>query len=351
VIATVPRLAVAPGYEISRLLKGGWQLAGGHGPVDLGAALDDMDAFVRAGITTFDCADIYTGVEALIGQFLARVRARRGAAAARAIQVHTKCVPDLDRLPHLTRGDIAASVARSRARLGVEAVDLVQLHWWDYDIDGVLDTAHWLDGLRQDGLLRHIGLTNFDVPHVRRFVEAGIPVRSHQVQYSMLDRRPAGDMAAFCAANGIGLLAYGALAGGFFSERWLGQGEPAEPIGNRSLVKYRLIIDECGGWDYFQALLRALHAVATRHHVTIGAVAIRWVLDRPGVAGVIIGARHARHLTETRATCSLALDADDRRRIDEILASAGGPSGDVYALERVKGGRHAAIMRYNLQRE
>jgi hypothetical protein len=75
------------------------------------------------------------------------------------------------------------------------------------------------------------------------------------------------------------------------------------------------------------------------------------VLDRLGVAGVIVGARHARHLDDTLAACRLALDDDDRRIIDGILASASGPSGDVYALERVKGGRHAAVMRYNLQRE
>jgi aryl-alcohol dehydrogenase-like predicted oxidoreductase len=348
-MAAVPRIELAPGYEISRLLKGGWQLAGGHGAVDREAALDDMDAFVRAGITTFDCADIYTGVEALIGRFLARIRARDGAAAARAVQVHTKCVPDLVRLPHLTRADLAATVARSRERLGVGAVNLVQLHWWDYEIPGVLDAARWLDELRRDGQLGHIGLTNFDLPHVRGFIDAGIPIRSHQLQYSLLDRRPAHDMAAFCAANRIGVLAYGALAGGFLSERWVGQAAPRDPLENRSLVKYRLIVDECGGWDYLQALLRALEVVAAKHRAGIGAVAIRWVLDQPGVTGVIVGARHRRHLGDVLASASLALDGEDRARIDRVLRSALGPPGDVYALERVKGGRHAAIMRYDLQ--
>ena len=71
-MTVVPRVELAPGYTISRLIKGGWQLAGGHGPVDPAAALADMDRFVDAGITTFDCADIYTGVEALIGRWLTR---------------------------------------------------------------------------------------------------------------------------------------------------------------------------------------------------------------------------------------------------------------------------------------
>ena len=157
-------------------------------------------------------------------------------------------------------------------------------------------------------------------------------------------------MADTCRRHGVGLLAYGAIAGGFLSERWLGQPAPRQPLENRSLVKYRLIIDECGGWDYFQALLAAMKAVADRHGATIGAVAIRWVLEQPGVAGVIVGARHRGHLEATRGTDSLALDAEDLARIAAIQGAATGPAGDVYALERARGGPHAAIMRYDLQR-
>jgi aryl-alcohol dehydrogenase-like predicted oxidoreductase len=346
----VSRVELAPGYSISRLLKGGWQLAGGHGTVDEASALADMQAFVDAGITTFDCADIYTGVEALIGRYLAAVRARDGQDAASAIQVHTKCVPDLDALPGLTRATVEAAIDRSRARLGVEALDLVQLHWWDYEVPGALDALSWLGDLHRSGRIRHVGLTNFDTPHLEAIAGAGVPVRSHQVQYSVLDRRPSGAMADACRRHGVGLLAYGALAGGFLSERWLGAPAPREPLENRSLVKYRLIIDECGGWDYFQALLAVMKAVADRHGVTIGTVAIRWVLDQPGVAGVIVGARHRSHLAPSCAALELSLDAADLARLAAIQASARGPSGDVYALERVRGGRHASIMRYDLQR-
>ena len=183
-----PASQLAPGYTVSRLLKGGWQLAGGHGPVDAAAALDDMDRFVDAGITTFDCADIYTGVEALIGEWLKRRRAR---GAAVPVQVHTKYVPDLDRLPTHSRADVVRGVDRSLARLGVDRLDLVQLHWWDYDVPGYVDAAAWLDELRRAGKIRHIGLTNFDQQRLEEIVAAGIPVVSHQVQYSVLDRRPA----------------------------------------------------------------------------------------------------------------------------------------------------------------
>jgi aryl-alcohol dehydrogenase-like predicted oxidoreductase len=343
----IPRVQLARGYTVSCLLKGGWQLAGGHGPVDAADAMADMDRFVDAGITTFDCADIYTGVEALIGEWLKR-RGTQGDAVP--VQVHTKYVPDLDRLPTHSRADVVRGVDRSLARLGVERVDLVQLHWWDYDIPGYVDAAGWLDEQRRAGKIRHVGLTNFDQKRLSEIVTAGIPIVSHQVQYSVLDRRPANGIAAQCARDGIGLLCYGALAGGFLSDRYVHSPEPAVPLENRSLVKYRLIIDEFGGWERFQDMLTALGTVASRHGTSIGAVALRWVLDQPGVSGVIVGARHARYLDQARQACALALAEDDRAVIARVQSASSGPAGDVYDLERVKGGPHASIMRYTLAR-
>jgi aryl-alcohol dehydrogenase-like predicted oxidoreductase len=140
------------------------------------------------------------------------------------------------------------------------------------------------------------------------------------------------------------------LAGGFLGDRYFGAADPAPPLENRSLVKYRLIIDECGGWGNFQSLLAALHGVAARHGVGIGAAAIRWVLDQPGVSGVIVGARHARHLDQIVRAAVMTLDVEDRAAIGAVLAALPGPGGDIYELERVKGGRHASVMRYTLNR-
>jgi aryl-alcohol dehydrogenase-like predicted oxidoreductase len=344
----VSRAQLAPNYSISRLLKGGWQLAGGHGPIDRAAALDDMDRFVDAGITTFDCADIYTGVEALIGAWLKR---RRASSTTRPVQVHTKYVPDLDRLATHSRDDVSRGIERSLARLGLDCVDLVQLHWWDYEVPGYVEAATWLDELRRAGKIRHIGLTNFDHHRLAEIVAAGVRVTSHQVQYSVLDRRPAEEMTSFCGEHGIALLCYGALAGGFLSGRYLGGGDPTPPLENRSLAKYRLIIEEVGGWGRFQDMLVALNQVATRHDVGIGTVALRWVLDQPGVSGVIVGARHAKHLDEIVGACALDLDMDDRAAIATVQARARGPRGNVYELERLKGGAHASVMRYTLNRE
>jgi len=332
-----------------RLIKGGWQLAGGHGSVEEAAAIADMFVYAEAGITTFDCADIYTGVEAMIGRFLAQWRAHHGANAPR-IRVNTKCVPDLDLLPSLTRADLERTIDRSLRRLGTERLDLVQFHWWDYDVGDPVQAALHLDAMRRDGKIAALGVTNMDLPHLRALVEAGVPIAAQQLQCSLLDRRALGAMRDYCVRQGIALYTYGSLAGGFLHERWLSASAPAEPLENRSLVKYKLIIDEWGGWEPFQALLRAMHGVAQRHGTTIGAVALRWVLDQPGVSAAIVGSRNAKHLPGTLAALTLALSDAERATLAGALGDAPGPKGDVYALEREKGGRHAAIMRYGLNR-
>ncbi len=332
---------------LPRLIKGGWQLAGGHGAVDEARAIADMFAFAEAGVTAFDCADIYTGVEALIGRFLREWRAHHGARAP-AIRVHTKCVPDLDLLPRLTRADLERTIDRSLRRLGVEQLDLVQFHWWDFAVPGFEAAAHHLDAMRRAGKIAELGLTNTDTAHLQALLEAGIPIVAHQVQCSLLDRRALKAMAALCDARGVALLAYGALAGGFLHERWLGAPPPAEPLENRSLVKYRLIIEECGGWGPFQALLGALRRLAEARGVSIGTVAVRWVIEQPAVQAAIVGARDRSHLPATLDALTLRFSEEEHHLLDAVLAQLGSPPGDVYELERRKGGRHAAIMRYGL---
>jgi aryl-alcohol dehydrogenase-like predicted oxidoreductase len=347
--SVIPQATLHDGVIIPRLIKGGWQLAGGHGPVDAERAIADMFAFAEAGITAFDCADIYTGVEELIGKFLRAWRDRHGTRAT-PIRVHTKCVPDVDVLPTIGRPDLEATIDRSIRRLGVERLDLVQFHWWDYDAPRSVEAALHLAAMQREGKIHQIGVTNFDTAHLRDILDAGVPVVTHQVQCSVLDRRALGPMASLCAERGVRLLAYGALAGGFFHERWRGAPAPAPPLENRSLEKYRLVIEEFGGWGHFQRLLDELGRIAGRHDTSVASVALRWVLDQPMVAAAIVGARHARHLPATIAAPGLALTADDRAAIEAVLAEAVGPGGDVYGLERAKGGRHAAIMRYNLNR-
>ena len=142
-------------------------------------------------------------------------------------------------------------------------------------------------------------------------------------------------------------MAYGALAGGLLTDAWLGRPEPGH-LSNRSHVKYKLIIDDFGGWDLFQALLRACRNIGDRHGVSVANVATRWVLDRPGVGGAIIGARYAAHLPDNLGVFRFVLDDADRRQLDGVLAEKRGPAGDTFALERDRTGRHGRVMKYDL---
>ena len=341
-LPAVPRGDLTPGYTVPRIINGGWQLADGHRPavVDRGVALHEMQRLVDAGLTAFDCGDIYLGVESLLGEL--RKTSDR-------VRIHTKYVPDRDDLPILDRRHVEEAVDRSLSRLNVERLDLLQFAWWDYAVPRYVEAALWLDEQRRAGKIGLLGVTNFDVPHLAEIVEAGVPLVAHQVQYSLLDRRPERGMVRFCSKHDIRLLAYGSLGGGFMSERYLRQPEPGSPLPNRSLVKYKLMIDELGGWERFQALLDVLDQIANRHNVSIANVAVRWVLDQPGVAAALVGAFDSRHLEDNLRVFGFELDDEDMKELERFEGA--GPTGDVYAAERVRDGRHAAIMKYNLNRD
>lgn len=342
---------LASGHCISRVIKGGWQLAGGHGEIDRNAVIEDMIAFADAGITTFDCADIYTGVEAMIGAFRTEYRKVRGEEALSRIKVHTKFVPDLGNLATLTKADVAAAIETSLSRLGMERLDLVQFHWWDYEIDRQVEVATWLADLRQEGKIANIGGTNFDTAQMLRILDARVPLVSMQVQYSLIDDRPSRSMVEAAVAAGISLLCYGSVGGGLFSERSLGAPEPKAPFENRSLIKYKLIVDEFGGWALFQDLLSVLAEIAARLNSDIASIASRAVLERPGVAAVIVGARNRDHLARNVAIPDIALTERDLARINAVLARSNPVPGDVYALERDRNGKHGSVMKYNLNKE
>ena len=345
---TVETIDLRPGYEISRVIKGGWQLAGDHGPVDRSESVRDMEAFLDAGITTYDCADIYVGVEEMIGDFIADVRRRRGAEVASRARVHTKLVPDLGLLERVQPADIEAIIDRSLKRLQIEQLHLVQYFWWDLALGDPMIGMETLMRCQEKGKVAHIGVTNWDVAETQPFLDAGAELVSTQVQYSLLDRRPENGLTDWAAANGLKLLCYGTLAGGFLTENWLGKPDPGFAFENRSLIKYRLIIDELGPWEVFQRLLGILKSIGGKHGVSLSSVATRWVLDRPQVGAAIVGARTARHLPLTLEVFDFWLDDADRAAIDGLLEGASGPEGPVFGLERDRSGRHGQIMKYNL---
>ena len=337
-----PRSDLAPGYSIATIINGCWQLTPDHGggPVSEKRTLRPFSELLDYGFTTFDCADIYTGVEELLGRF------RRSLADPDSIQIHTKYAPDRDELQYLDKRKIDSAVDRSLQQLGVECIDLLQFHWWDYDTPGIDAVTDQLVRAQKAGKIRLLGLTNFNTSQVRQIVAGGAQIATLQTQYSLLDRRPEKHMSDLSAPSNIHLLPYGVLGGGFLSHEYLGA-EPPQRM-NRSLQKYRLVIEDIGGWQILQQLLEMLAGIAAKHDTTIAAIAARWVLDQPGVAAIILGTGNRSRATEKLALSQLQLDDEDREKISAHIGTQIIPDGDMYDLERDAGGPHTKILRMNL---
>ena len=328
VLPEASRLQFAPELSICRVLNGMWQVSGAHGYIDPKSALRSMFAHHDSGFTTWDLADHYGPAEDFIGEFRRQLAASRGQVALTDLQAFTKWVPRPERM---TRALVEENIAESLRRMDVETLDLLQFHWWDYHDTGYLDAANHLSHLRDEGKLRHLGLTNFDTEHLKRIVDQGVRVLSNQVQYSLIDRRPEVQMVQYCQENGIQVLAYGTLCGGLLSESHLGQPEPGRgALNTASLQKYKQMVDAWGGWELFQELLAVLKVVADKHGVSVANVAVRYILGRPAVAGVIIGVRLGvtDHRTDNARLLDFALDTEDQDRIELVLKR----SRDLYRL-------------------
>jgi aryl-alcohol dehydrogenase-like predicted oxidoreductase len=346
----IPRVSLDSHYTISQIIKGSWQLAGGHGPVNLDEALTDMRSFVEAGITTFDCADIYTGVEVILGKFIAKYRDSFKNGTLPPVQIHTKFVPDLDVLPKISRSYVENIIDRSLIRLGLERLDMVQFHWWDYSINRYIEVVQHLAEIQKQGKIHALGVTNFDAKHLKEIIDTGINIITNQVQYSVLDHRPEEDLSDLCQSHGIKLLCYGTVAGGFLNNSYLGIRDIKDIDENRSLIKYKLIIDEFGGPVIFQNLLHQLHKIASKYEVGIADIAIKYIIQKPCVAAAIVGARNTSHLNNLQKLNSFTLKQGDLKLIKDALTPSKGPRGAVYDLERDRQGKHGRIMKYNLNR-
>lgn len=329
----VPRFELAPGFSVCRILNGMWQVSGAHGSIDPEAAVEAMLGHHDAGYTTWDLADHYGPAEDLIGEFRRRLKRGRPGATFEAL---TKWVPQPG---PVSEASVSRAVERSLRRMDTDVIDVLQFHWWDYADDGYLNALRYLAGLQQRGLIRHLALTNFDTEHLRIITDNGIRVVSNQVQYSLIDRRPAVKMAAYCLEHDIALLTYGTVAGGLLSERFLGAAEPGRPrLDTASLRKYSQMIGAWGGWRLFQELLATLDRLARAKGRSIANLATRYILDEPAVGGVILGARLgiSEHIEENSRVFDTALSEDERSAIDAVLAKGDdlmqviGDCGDEY---------------------
>ena len=330
------RLQLTPDTTICRILNGMWQVSGAHGPIERNAAIDSMLTHHNKGFTTWDLADHYGPAEDFIGEYRKRLVASQGREALQQMQAFTKWVP---RPGPMARDIVESNIDVALRRMDVEALDMLQFHWWDYKDPRYLDALNHLAQVRDEGKIRQLGLTNFDTATLRRIVDAGIRIVSNQVQYSLVDLRPEVRMSQFCQSHDVQILCYGTLCGGLLSDKYVGQPEPtAGGLPTASLRKYKQMIDAWGGWNLFQELLTTLKAVAAQHGASTANVAARYILDRPAVAGVIVGVRLgvAEHLEDNAQIFEISLTEADVERIQEVTSKANdlfaviGDCGDEY---------------------
>lgn len=317
---TPERFQLTEQLSISRVLTGLWQVADQEkdgASLDLNQAANALIAYAQAGFDTFDMADHYGSAE------LIAARALRSETGAKAF---TKWCPK----PGLMTAEVVrAGVEERIERLGVDSIDLLQFHWWSFEHAAWLDALHELKALREEGLIRELGVTNFDAGHLHLALEEGIPLISNQVSFSMLDRRAAGPLTDLCSQRNTKLFAYGTLCGGFLSEKWLGKSRP-DAINDWSRMKYLRFIDTTGGWDGFQAILEAAKKLAKKHDVSLSNIASRWVLEHQSVAGIVVGARlgENEHRADNLRVFSFNLDADDHAVLNTAFAQTQAIPGD-----------------------
>jgi aryl-alcohol dehydrogenase-like predicted oxidoreductase len=305
------------GMEITRVGFGAWAIGGGGwefgwGPQDDEESIDAIQYALEQGVNWIDTAAAYGfgHSEQIVGRALEGVAARPF--------VFTKCSllegPGRTVVHSLSRDSILREVGDSLARLGVDAIDLYQIHWPIPDED-VEEGWAALAELKQQGLVRHIGVSNFDVDQLRR-IEQIAPVETLQPQYSLIEREAEAELLPFAEREGIGAIVYspmgsGLLTGGMTRERIESLADDDWRKRDERFNEPRLSAN--------LALVARLEAVADRHDTTPGAVAVAWALRHPAIDGAIVGFRRPDQVEPILPAANLELTDQD---ITEIEGSA-----------------------------
>jgi aryl-alcohol dehydrogenase-like predicted oxidoreductase/enamine deaminase RidA (YjgF/YER057c/UK114 family) len=299
------RTVLAPGFEIARIVTGLWQVADMErdgktlDPVSSSAALAE---YAAAGFDTFDMADHYGSSEVITGT----LQSLPGHPPFRAF---TKWCP---KPGPMTAAIVQEGVQLALDRLKTSRIDLMQFHWWTFDDPRYIDAMLELQRLREQGLIAHLGVTNFDTAHLSLLLNEGVTIATNQICLSLLDRRGTEAMSELCLDRGVRLLAYGSLAGGFLADRWVDAAEP-DFVNDWSKMKYGRFIEAIGGWQALQKLLKTAQSIARKHNVSVSNVATRWVLQQKAVAAVIVGARlgESEHRADNLRVFGFSLDEED----------------------------------------
>jgi hypothetical protein len=304
------------GLEVTPIAYGTWQFGGDWGDVDEEQAIRAVRQALDLGINLFDTAQAYGfGVsERILGRALAdELRSRRedlviatkGGQSMEGGRIHRDSSPAF-----LRRG-----VEESLVNLGIDVIDLYQVHWPDPSTP-FSETAAALGAMVDEGKIRHIGVSNFDAAQMAEFSRTR-PVETLQPPYHLFDRGIERDVLPYCREHDIGVLAYGPLAHGLLGGRMTEDTTFPENDWRRNSPLSR---SEVLRRDV--AIVRELGHFAAERNATVSQLAIAWVLANPAVDVAIVGARQPDHLKESVGAAELKLDADDLAQIDRIMEGA-----------------------------
>lgn len=317
--------------NITRVGFGAWAIGGGEWAAGWGAQ-DDTDSVsairhaVERGINWIDTAAVY-GLghsEEIVGQAL------QGMSASQRPYVFTKCGmvwDDANRSAMPRRVGAAASIRReaeaSLKRLGVERIDLYQMHWPAGD--GTQLDEYWqvLLDLKQAGKARAVGLSNHNVAQLENAEQLG-HVDTLQPPFSALRRDAAVDLLPWCHAHGTGVIVYSPMQSGLLTGRFSAERAAALPESD-----WRSRDAEFTGKNLARnlALAEALKPIAERHGSTVAATAVAWTLAWSGVTGAIVGARGPGQVDGWLGAATLELDDEDMAEIAVIIETTGAGTG------------------------
>lgn len=322
--------------SISPIITGMWQIADmerNGGTIDKEKAVEDMLHYVESGFTTFDMADHYGTAEEIAGLFNKKYQGQYNA------QMLTKWVPPPGKV---TRKEVETAVQRALDRMQTSALDLLQFHAWNYADPSWLETLFILKEIQEKGLIKNLGVTNFDAIHFEMALLSGIPLVSNQISHSILDRRALENWNQLCQKYNVQLLAYGTLAGGFLSDRWLNREIASiESLSTWSQMKYYRFIQVAGGWKKFEEVLHQIRnnmdQTPELQNQSLASLAARFALQNPAVGAIIVGARlsSSSHLTENQQLLEQSLSPEQYQTILHIanqLDPIPGDCGDEYRM-------------------
>jgi aryl-alcohol dehydrogenase-like predicted oxidoreductase len=287
------------------------------GHTDVGEAARILDRCLEAGVNLVDTADIYSdgASEEMVGQI---TKGRR-----HDLLLATKC-----RFPSeagangagSSRHHILRSVEASLRRLGTDYVDLYQLHGWDGQTP-LDETLSALDGLVRSGKVRYVGCSNYSAWHLVKAVTTSEArgyerFASHQIYWSLIGRDAEWEVVPAGMDMGLGTLVWSPLGGGLLTGKYR---RGTQPEGGRHLSDWGEppIYDQ----DKVYRVIEALVEVAEARGVAPAQVALAWLLARPTVSSVIVGARNAEQIGQTLGAADLALSAEELGKLDAVSAN------------------------------